>query len=185
MLGRGIVIVAVAAVSVGCCGPAGYEGDGKAAGFGGEFEVQLGTIDATAGGNHVYRMSGLSRHDLVAGFRTTRRSDDAIIAMSLANSHGQTVIQEEAKLGDWVWSYALGPEPRDYFVYRRGESKDVPIGGGSVRVEPVGVRPDHGWGSYFHPSSSETYTLTVRVVHPSREATILTTAVKCAEVYTP
>jgi hypothetical protein len=130
-------------------------------------------------------MRGLSSNEFVLGFRTTQRPINATVRVALDNGRGKTVIAEESPLVDWVWSYSVASEPRDYFVYRAGKEQEVPIGGGSVRLERLGVRADGGWGSYFHPVPSESYTLRLDVAQPAAAPTDLRVVVQCAEVYSP
>ena len=122
---------------------------------------------------------------MVVGLRTTQQPIDAVIRLSLTSGRGGTVIRDEAPLADWVWSHVGGPPPQDYFLYRRGEFRDVPIRQGTVREERVGEVTDGGWGTYFHPRSSETYELHVEVMKAASGAVTLKPVVKCAEIYTP
>jgi hypothetical protein len=187
---REVAVLAVASfclvTSPACCDSPWYTGDGTVVsqGLGSKFELDLGSIDATKSLRQSYRMAGFTPHDLVVGFRVTGKRPDMQIRVSLTNSRGEAVIQEQATLSDWVWSYAAS-QPDSYFVYRRGLSRDVPIGNGAVTIQQVGVRADGGWGTYFHPRRNERYALLIEVIEPSNAPATLKAVVKCAEIYTP
>jgi hypothetical protein len=70
-----MVPVVLAVVCVACCGAPGYEGDGGVVlkGIRGEFELELGSIDASKPGRRAFRMRGLSSSEFSVGFRATER----------------------------------------------------------------------------------------------------------------
>jgi hypothetical protein len=171
--------------AVACCGASGYEGDGEARGYGSGFVLRLGPLDVTRPGRATFKMKGLSSSEFVFGLRSTQRPVEAVVRISLVNGRGQAVIQDEAPLSDWVWSYSRGPDTKDYFLYRRGQERETPLGGGSVRLEQVGLKADGGWGTYFHPQRRDRYVLQIEVVRPASSAAALSAEVQCAEVYSP
>ena len=162
-------IVFAIVASVGCCAAPGYEGDGKVMGRGffHSFELDLGAIDISKQAEYRFRMKGLPASELLVGFQTAERPTDGIVRLSLVNGRGQAVVIQRAALGEWVSTTAQGRPTAEYFLYRRGESRDEPAGPGTIKVVRVGVLADGGWGTYFHPHRGEEYRLEVRVERPS------------------
>ena len=93
----------------------------------------------------------------------------AEIAVTVVDEKDEVVISERQPLAKWVWSGWAGDKGSS-FVYLRGESRDVPISAGSVRVESIGVKADGGWGTYFQPRRSATYRITIEVAVPDADA---------------
>jgi hypothetical protein len=171
-LAAGALFIGICAA---CCSSPSYRGDGTITRHGFGADVDLGPIDLSKQGHFDYSMEGLSPCEMVVGFRTAQRHLDAVVRMTLANDRGETVVAERGPLQSWVWT-----EP-GYFVYQRGEDRDIPIPGqSSVRVERVGVRADGGWGSYFTPVRTHRYRLAIDVEHTATvEAPQARVSVEC------
>ncbi len=168
-------------MSLACCWSPGYQGDGRivAQGFAKPFQLDLGTIDLSLLGSRLFSMRGLSGHQLVIGFLAAESMSDAVVRLSMSNDRSETVIDQRAALGSWVWEGGRGlPEA---FVYRRGESRDIPIPGtSSVNVEAIGVRSNGGWGTYFRPAPRVGFKLSVEVVRAtSASRPLAPLVVKC------
>jgi len=86
------------------------------------------------------------------------------IRLTVESEDHRIVIAEEQSLESWTWTYGLGEY--DSFLYRRGEEKKISLGQGAVRYEPLGVKADGGWGTYFTPQTSTRYTLMLDVLEP-------------------
>jgi hypothetical protein len=172
------VVLALLVVHSACCSSPMYQGDGTVERNFRGAKIDLGPINLTKPGRYQFRMTHLSSCEMVVGFRTADRQLDASVRVTLLNNRDETVVDETAPLQAWVWQ-----EP-EFFVYRRGESRDVPIPGStSVHVEPVGVRADHGWGTYFVPTAGE-YRLAVEVLEPTHAPSgNVRTAVECVDSY--
>jgi hypothetical protein len=104
-----------------------------------------------------------------------RRSNPAIVLLELKNSDQVTVVSAFGTLNSWVWSY--GRDLPTAFLYERGEEREVPLGNNSFRLERVGTKQDGGWGTYFTPTGTVTYTLALNVVEaqppPQRQVHLL------------
>jgi len=144
------------------------KGDGKFTDFGpltaiDRYLVDLGPIDLSRANKRSFRMLGLPSTELVIGLRQVNVSagcDAAALAaerirIDVTTSDGVAVVSEEAPLSAWVTSSSV--------VYRRGVELQEPAGEGVVRMVRTGVRPFGGWGTYFTPSSFETYAARLEV----------------------
>jgi hypothetical protein len=175
----------VAALSLASCYRASwYNGDGELtdAGWlvleGNRYKLDLGPLDLTVSGSHTFRLSNLPNAEFTAGIEIiepepiptsdAQPEHTSYVRLELKTSNGEVVVLEEGPLNTWVWSHALRGSTA--FLYRRGESRDVPTENGSVRVEPVGLKAANGWGSYFQAERSETYILTFQVIEPRNTA---------------
>ena len=151
------VLVATPAFT-GCS--AAYSGDGRLIDHGWlatpRYELDLGPIDLTSPGKHLYRLAGLPETEMVIGLETIevapfkdneRLSNPAVVLLELKNSDQVTVVSASGTLNSWVWSY--GRDLPVAFLYRRGEEREVPLGNNSSRLERVGTKQDGGWGTYF------------------------------------
>jgi hypothetical protein len=146
--------------------------------MGTRYTLDLGPVDLTSPGTYVFRLEGLPNAEFTAGIEVIESEpiplNDAqlehtsYVRLELTTSEGEVAILEEAPLDTWVWSHGFGDSRA--FIYRRGESRDVPVGNDAVRVEHVGVRAANGWGTYFTARRSETYTLTLHVLDPRNTA---------------
>ena len=85
-----------------------------------------------------------------------------MIAIALRNERGEIVFDQKRRLADWNW--------RRNLALINGESFEVPIGGGSVRVQNRGVGPDGGWGTHFSPRWEGRYSLAFEIVQPDPDA---------------
>lgn len=95
----------------------------------------------------------------VVGLRVPGRTGlDARVSMQLHNERGEMVFRHSRRLSEWNWLRDLAAID--------GSTTEVPIGGGSVRIELLGVGTDGGWGTHFTPRFSGTYTLTIVVERP-------------------
>ena len=161
-----------------------YSGDGTYRTGVGEaaFQVAFPPVDLTRRVHYRYTFTRLGPPlDYDVGFRVAarngkplrideyRRPDlaapdypSAIIAISMVNERHEQIFREVRRLSEWNWL-------RNMAVI---DSKivEVPIGGGSVRIERVGVGPDGGWGTHFYPRWSGRYTLDVEVIEPDPRA---------------
>jgi hypothetical protein len=157
-----------------------YDGDGQLtdAGWlvveGHRFRLDLGPVDLATPGSHSFRLSNLPSAEFCAGveishFEPIQENDTHLkhtsyVRLELKRSDGALAVLEEGPLSAWVWSHAL--QSSNAFLYRRGESRDVPIGNGATRAEPLGLKAAGGWGTYFTPERSERYVLTFQVIDP-------------------
>jgi hypothetical protein len=174
---RAALIVVVAALSA-CYRVSSYDGDGELTNLGYSLKVgqhyrlDLGAVDLTAPAIHTYRLSKLPNSMFVVGIEIVEpepiRSDDThqdhgnYVRVELRTSDGQIAILEEGSLDTWVWSYKL--RDAKAFLYRRGQSREIPLEDGATTSEPVGLKAANGWGSTFVSDNSATYVLTVEVI---------------------
>jgi len=119
------------------------------------FQAEFPPIDLSSAGKRTFGYAvGLK-------FQDARRTS-AVVAITLRNEHGEVVFAQKRRLTDWTW--------RRNLAVINGGSIEVPIGGGSVRIENQGVGPDGGWGTHFTPRWSGRYTLILEVLQPDPEA---------------
>ncbi|SRR6266542_277121 len=177
---RLLMLVLQGWLCLACCSLARYEGDGKAGkGLRGELELDLGSIDVSEATQRTFRMRGLSANEFAVGFRATQQPIDAAVRLTVTNSRGQPVINQEAALVAWHWAYST---VGDYFLYRGGDRTEVPTGHRDVRIERLNIAADGGWGTFFRPVPSETYELSVIVTKPAAVPTTIRVVVDCAQV---
>jgi len=157
------------------CYEARYSGDGKLTDDGPfaaseRFVLDLGELNVTQPNTRTYRMASLPQETLTLGLDVIAPTGEllyetrpirAVVRFLLLDEKGRTVVDEAANLDEWVWSW--GARERTSFVYRRGSTRDVPIGGGAVEVELTGQKTDEGWGTYFKPRRNGSYILRVEV----------------------
>jgi len=144
-----------------------FSGDGKyqRGVDGAAFQVEFPAVDLSRPGRYTFNFTRLAppmgyavgvrvfdgRRDLPSEARPS-----AVVSMTLRNERGELVFQQKRRLSEWDW--------RRNMAVIRGQTDEVPIGGGSVRIENRGVGPDGGWGTYFTPRWSGRYTLAVEVL---------------------
>lgn len=122
------------------------------------FQVEFPAVDLSKAGHYEFHFTRLAPPmGYAVGFRVPDRSS-ALVSMTMSNERGETVFQQKRRLSDWSWN-------RDMAVID-GVIEEVPIGGGSVRIEQRGRGPDGGWGTFFEPRWSGRYTLTIEVIEP-------------------
>jgi hypothetical protein len=148
----------------------GRYGDGSRS----RYEVRFGTVDLSTPQTRVFRFTGLPDQDFILGFRVSPGKDrlptefllGPVVRVRLEKADGALVMDEIAQMGLWVWELSgadekgVGPS----FVYRIGKSVDIPLDTpGMTRTQRTGEAADHGWGTYFHPSTDANYRLTFEV----------------------
>jgi len=92
---------------------------------------------------------------------------DTVIGIRVVDEGDQLVIEEEARLSDWVWSGSARA-----FVYRRGRGDWVPAAQERSTYRGIDVKVDEGWGTYFTPHTRGVYRITLTIaprVAPSDE----------------
>ena len=127
---------------------------------GAAFQVAFPPVDLSRAGSYTFHFTRLGPSlSYAVGFHAARQSP-ALVAMTMRNERGEIVFQEKRRLSEWTWN-------RDLAVIN-GVVDEIPIGGGSVRIQPRGVGPDGGWGTHFAPRWSGRYALTIDVLEPDR-----------------
>ena len=125
---------------------------------GATFQVEFPAVDLSRQGKYTFHFTRMAPSmSYAVGLHVPERSS-ALVAMTMSNERGQIVFQQKRRLLDWTWN-------RDMAVIN-GALSEVPIGGGSVRIQLDGVGPDGGWGTHFEPRWSGHYTLTIEVFEP-------------------
>lgn len=155
--------------SAGCYSVSSYKGDGTLsdADYLAKYKLTLGDVDLATASEQSFVLSRLPRETFTLGLEIRRLQSrpeqvregkplHSMVHIRIVSERNEVVVDEQAKLSEWVWSGALS-EPDRSFVYRRGKTQETPIGGGSVRVDEVEKRADGGWGSYFVPRRDGTY----------------------------
>jgi hypothetical protein len=157
----------------------GYTGDGMLTDHGmlayaSRYLVDLGPINTSSPTSRTYHLSGLPHAEFVVGIQVTDPRPNSVdddrsnrrgrVAVTLVDSEGETVIREDALLRHWDRSYALGGVRSTF--YRVGATRELPLAGGGVKIEQVGMKPSGGWGSHFNSEPGERYTLNVRILEP-------------------
>lgn len=149
-LGLGLAGVALAS------GTVSYTGDGTLKDYGKShplhrYVLDLGSIDLAKNSMFKFKVGALPNRSFVFGFRlkidppqpnimaplpiTTR------VRLTLTDSTGKVLINEDASLRDWTWSY---PGTGDSaFIYRRGENSN---------------------GTYVNPQLNMQYTLVCGII---------------------
>lgn len=169
-------VALLALLSVGCP-ESRYTGDGKLSDDplspSERFVLTLGTADLSEPSITTHRLSGLPEKSFALGFEISggpselqplyeKEPVSAVVRFTLTDERSRVIIDETAPLNEWTWSGS--PHEPAAFVYRGGASRDVPMSGGYVNPQPVGVKPDQGWGTYFTPRSDGRYTLRIEVL---------------------
>jgi hypothetical protein len=170
---RCILLWLLVLTSAGCYSVSSYKGDGTLsdADSQAKYKLTLGDVSLATPAEQSFVLSGLPRERFTLGLEIRRLQSSperiletkplhSMVRIRVLNERNELVVDEEAKLSDWVWSGPLS-EPDRSFVYRSGKSQETPIGGGSVRVEATEKRADEGWGSYFVPRRDGTYRMEV------------------------
>lgn len=166
-----------------CYRASSYSGDGRLTDYGwwelegNRFVLDLGPVDLSVPSRHSYRLSNLPNAEFTAGVEiveaepnligSARPAHPSVVRLELTTSNNEVAIIEEGPLDIWVWSYGVGG--MESYLYRRGEAKEVPLGGGTTTSERLGVKAAKGWGSYFTPEESTTYFLTFEVLDSRSE----------------
>jgi hypothetical protein len=157
------------------CDEAKYSGDGKFTDAGRleaseRFVLDLGGLNLTQPNTRTYRMASLPHDTFTLGLDVIAPTSEllyetrpirAVVRFVVLDERGRTVVDETGPLDQWVWSW--GTRERTSFVYRRGSTRDVPIGGGAVQVDLTGQKADEGWGTYFKPRSTGSYVFRVEI----------------------
>jgi hypothetical protein len=152
-------------VVAGIAGCATYKGDGTLAGY----VLDLGPVSLDRPWRQEYSMIGLPPRQYTVGLHVVspplleKPNIQGKVRVAVTNESGEEVFAVEEDLSRWVWGSSLqfgGP-----FLFIRGVNNEIPIGGGSVRLEPI-VKADGGWGTYFSPRRNGQYRLVYETVVP-------------------
>jgi hypothetical protein len=177
------LFIVVASVSCLACHESRYAGDGELTDSplspSQRFSLTLGPIDMRHQSATTFTLNRLPARQFIMGFQVSgprptadplydSRPITALARMSLTDETGRVVIDETAKLEDWVWSGS--PHEDTSFVYRAGTARDVPLAGGGVTPQLMGVKADAGWGSSFTPRSNGKYLLRVEILEGDARA---------------
>ena len=146
------------------CHESRYAGDGKLTDDrfspSQRFVLALGPIDLNRQATKRYRLVGLPTKQFTLGFDVSgprgpiseplydARPINSVVHLKLTDEQSRVIIDESGSLNEWVWSGS--PHESVSFVYRRGVSRDVPIGEGVVTSRAAGEKADAGWGSFLH-----------------------------------
>lgn len=159
---RGLPSIALFAgtLLVGCYGESDYSGDGRLVDHGllsatDRYVLELGSLPLTTQGAKTYRIESLPSRRFVIGIELRKslnsggvledRPVDAVLAVELKNSKGETLVRRKGKLREWTWSVH---SPGDYaFIY--GEGKE---------------------NTFFIPTNAERYELKVEIGVPDPNA---------------
>ena len=162
-----LAALSLTAVIVGC----EYAGDGQLTDHGfiahQRYVLDLGPVDLSQRSQQSFKMANLPSEGFtfglqLAGTNWNESAVQATVRLLLVNEKDQVVFDVTESLPKWVWS---GVRPGDPFVYLRGVNSEIPIGAGSVRLEPV-VKADGGWGTYVQARRTGRYQLTFETVKP-------------------
>jgi hypothetical protein len=174
---RALLSVLLLSSVTGCYSVSSYTGDGTLADIAQgvyRYELSLSDVTLSEKRNYLYTLSGLPRDTFILGLHVQRlgpgtgvifevRPVHALIRLRVLNEHDEVVIAEENDLSRWVWSGAQGDADQS-FVYQRGSTRELPIGGGSVHIEEIGKLSDDGWGTYFKPRRRGVYRVDLTVL---------------------
>jgi len=156
-----------------CKAASSYTGDGILVDNGRRFltnryVVTLGAIDIAQ--PHVWRFNarGLPAREFVLGIVPDAADCSLLesslgIAFEVTDEHGSKVIKEDGALRGLVWDRIFGQECKSPFGYVRGQANEIPVGNGTVRMEPVTTGVDCGRGTYFNSRPNGLYDITVSV----------------------
>lgn len=152
-----------------------YAGDGTYRLGAGDatFQVEFPAVDLTRRGRSTFRFKRLApKMGYVVALRVSGANDETFetpenrpngkVLIHLRNEEGETVFRESRLLREWRWLRTRASIS--------GESREVPIGGGSVTFERLNVGADEGWGTHFTPRFFGSYILEVVVEEPSTNA---------------
>jgi hypothetical protein len=164
-----------------------YSGDGEYRRGVGEtaFQVAFPPIDISKTGRHRYKFTRLGPSlNYAVGLRfmdsqkrpvqmdeygrpdlKVSQRPGAVVAVALTNERHEQVFSHKRRLTEWSWLRNMA-EIDEKII-------EVPIGGGSVRIERVGVGPDDGWGTHFTPRWFGKYELEIQVVEADKQAAAL------------
>jgi hypothetical protein len=186
-----LVVLTAGIVSAGCCIPRSYGGDGDFTDrcrsgrwhfwARDRYVLDLGAVDLSEASEASFSLGGLPKARMwLLGLDVEPRPDrpqeallfEAILQLHMTTVSGTVVISERASLDRWQWERSMGTKEGigPSFVYRAGDSRDISIGDGAVRVEATGVKAHGGWGTYFEPTTKTPHRLTIRVVEPDPDA---------------
>ena len=182
------LLAAISALCLtGCYSAASYRGDGRLYDAGWfsmyqRFWLDLGRLERTDSAE--YRLIGLPDADLALGLQVESLNvkearDEAArfevgVELKLTTQGGVVVVHETRPLADWVWTCGTSTPSmtsdceNSSFAYLRGDSREVKLKNGNTRDEPIGVKADGGWGTYFRPRRREEYRLEVRLRNGER-----------------
>lgn len=167
-LARFAAILLSAASLVSCFRYAGYKGDGHFTdngwlNYSNRYTVDLGAVDLATPGSKIYTLRGLPRAEFCIGLTVNVEPESNVIArVVLTAANGEVIVSEEGPLRSWVASTAVGSNK--WFLYRRGERRDIPLPNGDTRGERLNVRRSGGWGTYFNSERRAVYSLTIQVL---------------------
>jgi hypothetical protein len=89
---------------------------------------------------------------------------ETVIGIRVVDEEGRLVIQEEARLGDWVWS---STREGHAFLYRGGRDVWIPISKTGSQYRRLDVKAEEGWGTYLTPRKRGIYRITLTVARPT------------------
>ena len=143
-----------------------YSGDGeyRKGVDGAAFQVSFPAVDLSKRGRSAFHFTRLGPEMSYAVGLHVPPPSNAVVAMTMTNERGEIVFRQQRPLSQWTWN-------RDLAVIN-GIIDEIPIGGGSVRIQPRDVGPDGGWGTHFAPRWSGRYTLTIDVIEPDPSRTV-------------
>ena len=157
--------------------------------------VTLGEIDLSQPTERVFHFSRVP-YEVFAGIRTPGAENvpKAGIRFILRNERGEIVFDEHHRLDSWdhrteaefgAERSKTQPVKETTLFWRNGATREVPIGGGSVRIERLSVRADSGWGTHFEPRLFGRYELRAQVVAADPTAGPATVVLRSVPQYFP
>ncbi|MGL4232966.1 MAG: hypothetical protein ACRCWJ_16490 [Casimicrobium sp.] len=159
-----------------------HHGDGKFSvggpiGYGFRY-LDLGEIDLTRTASRTFQFGGLFANEMVVTLEVTENETNsfskprpmhlAVIRLTMRTLDDEVVVDETSRLSEWTRGYGANSKISSYYL--RGKSREVPIRENLTRSEKLDVKPHGGWVTYFKPSVTSTYRLTVEVMVPNAEA---------------
>jgi hypothetical protein len=164
-----VASIAVAGICISCAST-DFQGDGTLVDRGplaakDRYILDLGIIDLTKPGKHVYSISNLPDETFIVGLEVVEKEPSSSAASTpgrvhlvVENGARQLVIDESRALNSWTRSSSR-LDTRS-FLYTSGN--------GSETAARLDVRADQGWGTYFVPKAGEQYHLKVEVLEVQR-----------------
>ena len=154
----------------------GYSGDGQFTdngfmAYSRRYVIDLGPVDLSKPGAYKYKLAGMPRAEFnvsIRVFEGKRNQWDVqpeypvSVRVQMQTVNGESVIFEEGSLNSWVRSFGVLDDVSD--LYRRGESREIPLARGGSTYEPLGVKASGGWGTYFKSETNRTYILQLEVL---------------------
>jgi hypothetical protein len=173
-----MVVAFLALANICACRYSSYEGDGDftdngVLSYSSRYVLDLGPLDLEKANSRRYRLTKLPTAEFVIGIDLVEMAPNRLagprpdhrarVRVQLESSQGETIIDQDVRLENWVWSHGEGDAKSR--LYLRGETRDVQAGS-STQPTRVNEGPSGGWGTYFNSSDSESYTLSVDVLEP-------------------